>query len=95
MKDGYVNPNERKTTDFAFAIIFLITSAFMLIVSIFGVTSVREINTNKLDIYSNSTVQIESKAIFNDLYLSSRAMYLSLVTGLLYTFAYLHLMKKY
>jgi hypothetical protein len=94
LKDGYVNPKDRKTTNFAFGIVFIITSLMMLLASVIGIISARGLLVAGFDISSQSSEQGFPGSVFKDLYLSSRAMYLSLVTGLLYTLAYLHFMKK-
>jgi len=62
----------------------------MLLASCIGIMSASEIMAASYDV---STQQGGVKSVFRDLYLSSRAMYLSLVTGLIYTLAYLHIMR--
>jgi hypothetical protein len=63
----------------------------MLLAACVGIMSASKIMATSFDI---SAQQGGLRSIFRDLYLSSRAMYLSLVTGLIYTLAYLHIMRK-
>ena len=67
----------------------------MLLASVVGMMSAKDLIVAALTSSSQSSLPQGVRNIINDLYLSSRAMYLSLLTGLLYTLAYLKIMRKY